>query len=144
MPYCTQQDILNSGISQRELAELTSDQGGVIDALTVAAAIKKADDEIDGYVGVKYSIPLATTPGRVNTWSVKITKFYLFEGRSHRLGGIPEAIRDGYKDSVAQLKDVSRGSLSLGVDPPPAKSSTSGGSFKGDDRDFTRDSMKGL
>ena len=150
MAYCTQQDILNSGISERELAELTSEEEGVINAATVAAAIKKADDEINSYVAVKYAVPLSPVPSLVNTWSTKITKYYLFDGRAHRMGGIPDSIRDGYKDSIAQLKDVAKGSLSIGIDPPPAAKSTGQPSVEtnvGDDqdsRDFSKGKLRGF
>lgn len=150
MAYSTQQDILNSGISEQELAELTSDQDGVIDAPTVAAAIKKADDEIDGYVAVKYSVPLNPVPSVVNTWSVTIAKYKLFEGRAHRLGGIPAALESQYKATIGSLKDVARGLLSLGKDPPPPAKSTGQPEVKtsvGDDeesRDFSKGKMRGF
>jgi len=150
MPYCTQQDILNSGISEKELSELTSDVGDVIDAATVAAAIKKADDEIEGYVAVKYDVPLLPVPSVVNTWCVTITKYRLFEGRAHRLGGIPAALESQYKAVIGSLKDVARGLLSLGVDPPPPAKSTGQPSVEtnvGDNetsRDFSKSKLTGF
>ena len=144
MAYCTQQDILDSGISSEELAQLTSDEDGVIDGATVTRAIDAAQQEIDGYVAVKYSVPLNPCPPFIKNLAIKIAKKNLFEGRSHRLGGINEAVNDAYKASVAALKEVSKGLISLGVDPPPTKSSTTGGSFKGDERQFTKDNLKGM
>lgn len=146
--YCTQQDILNSGISEKELSELTSDTPGVIDPNVVTAAIKKADDEINGYVAVKYAVPLSPVPSLVNTWSITIAKYHLFEGREQRLGGIPEGVKDSYEKTIGKLKDAARGLLSLGQDPPPPSKSTGQPGFEANvetpERDFTKDSMKGL
>ena len=144
MAYCTQQDILDSGISSEELAQLTSDEDGVIDGATVTRAITASDEEINGYVAVKYNVPLNPVPSMIKSISITIAKYKLFEGRAHRLGGINEAVKDAYKRATDVLKDISKGLISLGVDPPPTKSTTTGGSFKGDERQFTKDNLKGM
>ncbi|MFN0156894.1 MAG: gp436 family protein [Bacteroidota bacterium] len=148
MAYCTQSDILTE-ISEKELAELTSEVDGHIDAAVVTQMIDNADAEIDGYVGKKYSVPLASPiPKLIKTCSIRMTVYNLYARRAARLGGINEVIEQNYKNSVKMLENISKGLLSLGVDPPPAAPSTGQPKFEtGTDvanRDFTKDSMSGL
>ena len=142
MAYSTQDDILKE-ISEKDLAQLTSEDDEVIDTDVVATAIANADSEIDGYVGVRYSLPLTSPPALIKKLSIKIALYNLFSRRSNRLGGMDETIKENYNNSVAMLKDISKGVLTLGIDPPPAAVSEGGASFKGEDREFTRDTLKG-
>lgn len=58
MPYCTQTDILLLELTEKELIELTDDLNvGPVNAAQVAAAIAKADAEIDAYCQAQYTVP---------------------------------------------------------------------------------------
>lgn len=104
-------------------------------------AIETADSEIDGYCAVKYTVPFATIPRVITGLSVEIAIYYLYARRT-----VPERIEKRYEKAVARLKDISRGLLTLGIDPPPAASSTEGAESNKpvSDRIFTRDKMQGF
>jgi phage gp36-like protein len=142
MAYCTQADI-ELAISDDVLTQLTDDDNaGSADAEVVAQAIATADAEIDGYCAAKYAVPFATVPAIVKALSIEISVYYLYKRRS-----VPEKIEKAYEKAIARLKDISRGLLTLGVDPPPA-ASTSADSAEcnktASDRIFTMDKMRGF
>jgi phage gp36-like protein len=136
--YITQAD-LSELISDLELTQLTDDEKlGVVNAGRVTSCIASTSAEIDGYVGVKYALPLATTPALIKSWALAIAKYRLFSRRNRA----SESTRQGYEDAIDQLKSVARGTLTLGIDPPPTTSSlTASGEVFGPDRVFTRDSL---
>ncbi|MFA7465577.1 MAG: DUF1320 domain-containing protein [Syntrophales bacterium] len=107
----------------------------------VNEAITAADAEIDGYCGTKYSVPFTTIPRLVVGLSVEIAIYYLYARRA-----IPEDVQKRYERAVSRLKDIARGLVSLGVEPPPAATSTGGSESNKpvNDRVFTRDKMRGF
>jgi phage gp36-like protein len=104
-------------------------------------AIETADSEIDGYCGAKYTVPFADVPRVITGLSVEIAIYYLYARRT-----VPERIEKRYDKAVARLKDISRGTLTLGSDPPPAPTSAGGAESNTPvpDRIFTRDKMQGF
>jgi phage gp36-like protein len=103
----------------------------------IEEAIETADAEIDGYCAVKYTVPFRIVPRLVVGLSVEIAIYYLYARRT-----IPEDIQKRYERAVSRLKDISRGIVSLGVDPPPAPTSTGGAEANASGRVFTRDKLK--
>jgi phage gp36-like protein len=104
-------------------------------------AIETADSEIDGYCAVKYTVPFVTVPRLVTGLSVEIAIYYLYARRT-----VPERIEKRYEKAVLRLKDIARGLLTLGIDPPPAASSVESAESNKPvpDRIFTRDKMQGF
>lgn len=140
--YSAQTDILLQ-ISDVELAQLTSDDGVSIDEDVVNKAITDADADIDSYLGKVYSVPLSTASAKVNQLSVTIAIYKLHSRRAAQLGGVSEIVRTNYEDAIRFLEQAAAGKVTIGVDPPPAKASTTGGKFSADERRFTRDEMDG-
>jgi phage gp36-like protein len=140
--YSAQADILLQ-ISDVELAQLTSDDGVAIDGDVVDKAITDADADIDSYLGKVYSVPLSTTPAKVNQLSVTIALYKLHSRRAAVLGGVSEVIRTNYEDAIRFLEQAAAGKVTIGIDPPPPKSSTTGGKFNADDRRFKSEDMEG-
>ena len=142
MAYCTQADI-ELAISDDVLTQLTDDDNaGSADAEVVAQAIATADAEIDGYCAAKYAVPFATVPAIVKALSIEIAVYYLYKRRT-----VPEIIEKAYDKAIARLKDIAKGLLTLGVDPPPAASTTADSAEcnkTASDRIFTRDTLKGF
>lgn len=144
MAYSTKSDILNQ-MSDVELAQLTSEEGNVVDDIVVNKAIVDADATIDSYVGKLYAVPLSTPiPARINQLSVTIAIYTLHSRRASKLGGIGEAIRTNYEDAIRFLEQAAANKVSIGVDPPPTASSGQDAVFKGNDREFTKDTLTGL
>lgn len=118
MPYLIQSD-LSEVLSEQELTQLTDDEKlGVVNAARVASVIASASAEIDGYIAVRYSLPLASIPALVKGWALAIALYRLYMRRHN----VSAAVRQGYEDTIDQLKSVARGTLSLGIDPSPASS----------------------
>lgn len=105
-------------------------------------AIETADAEIDGYCATRYAVPFVTVPALINKLSVEIAIYYLYARRT-----IPEKIEARYDKVIARLKDIARGTFTLGTDPAPTGSTAAGGAESNkttDDRVFTRESLKGF
>lgn len=140
--YCTQSDIIQA-ISEDTVIQLSDDDNlGVVSAENVTAVIVQADAEIDGYCGSRYTVPFATVPALIKALSIEIAVYYLYKRRT-----VPEKIEKAYDKALARLKDIARGILSLGVDPPPAASTSGGGAECNkteSDRIFTLDKMSGF
>lgn len=110
MAYCAQADITKM-LSEAELAELTAESGSTPDADVVSEAIAHADAEIDSYLSVRYTLPLSATPARVKTLSVALALYYLFSRRPTI--GLPETVRNNYRDAVQFLRDVAQGKAQI-------------------------------
>ncbi|MBZ4022194.1 hypothetical protein CKO11_06955 [Rhodobacter sp. TJ_12] len=122
MTYATLEDLIDRA-GEAELRQIADrDRDGVVDASVIAAALSNADDTINGYIGKKYALPLASVPPIVNGWAVGIARYTL-----HR-NGAPEHVAQDYKDAITALKDVSRGLITLPVDagaePPVVSDAT--------------------
>lgn len=141
MAYTTLAEI-KKAISEEIVKQLTDDDniGEIVEA-NVTAAIARADAEIDGYCAVKYSVPFTTVPAVVAGLSLDMSIYYLYKRRT-----VPEDVQKAYDNAIARLKDIAKGLLSLGVDPPPAASTADGAECNktASDRIFTRDTLKGF
>ena len=109
MSYATLPDLVTRAgdVEIRQIAD--RDRDLIPDPDVVAAALVHADNLINGYVGVKYDVPLAAVPDLVRTWAVSIARYML-----HR-NGAPDHVAQDYKDAVAALKDVAAGGIALPV-----------------------------
>lgn len=107
----------------------------------VNEAITAADAEIDGYCAVRYTVPFTSVPRLITGLSVEIAIYYLHARRT-----VPEKIEKRYEKAVARLKDIARGLLTLGIDPPPAPASTGGAESNKPVSDliFTLEKMQGF
>jgi phage gp36-like protein len=104
MAYCSEDDLLKM-IPQPELAELTAESGEVPDSLIIAEAIRRAETEIDSYLGVRYVVPLAAPPDRVKALAVELAIYHLYSRRSVA----PSVRQQNYEGAVAFLKQVAGG-----------------------------------
>lgn len=119
MSYCTQAQLVER-YSEKMLVEI-SDRAdvptGTIDATLIARAIADADALIDGYLKVRYALPLADVPRLVTDLSLRISIYY---AHAHVAAG---KIREDYKDALRTLAEISRGLLQLdvgGIEPAPS------------------------
>lgn len=114
MTYATLTDLIERA-GEAEIRQIADrDRDGTPDPDVVEAALVHADNIVNGYVGTKYTLPLASSPPILCTWAVSIARHFL-----HR-NGPPDYVVADYKDAVAGLKDVARGLVSL----PDASGST--------------------
>lgn len=146
-------DDLKTAMFEQTLIQLTDDElnkPSVIDPEDedctliierINKAISAADSEIDGYCATKYSVPFEAVPPLVNTLSVDIAIYHLHKRKTL----LPEDVVTAYDKAISRLKDISRGLLTLGLDPPPAPSTAADSAATNktvSDRVFTRDSMR--
>jgi phage gp36-like protein len=138
--YCTQSDIITA-ITEAIVIQLTDDDNvGVVEDAHVTQAIQTADAEINGYCASRYAVPFATVPEIVKALSIEISIYHLYKRRT-----VPENIEKAYDKAIARLKDIARGLVTLGVQPPPATSDGGAESNKTvSDRIFTRETMTGF
>lgn len=108
--YCTTQDLLNR-VGERELTHLTDFTfTGTIGQTVIDQAILDASNEIDGYLRLRYTLPLLYAPSELIAIACDIVRY-----RLHRDGGLEE-IATRYKLAVAHLKDLSVGKAVLPSD----------------------------
>lgn len=141
MPYCTLDDIKKL-LPEDILVQLTDDEGnGIVNQERVDEAIAQADAEINSYCAVKYSTPFAVTPDLVKKCSVDIAIYNIY---SRKLEEIPQTRTDRYRNAIRQLEGISRGTVSLGEDPPPpaASQGSERPDITGSGRIFTRSKME--
>lgn len=143
MAYSTLTDIKNL-IPEETIIQLTDDENlGEVNQTRVDEAIAQADAEIDSYCASKYSVPFTTVPAIVKKCSVDIAIYNLY---SRKVEEIPETRASRYKNAIRQLEGISKGLISIGVDPAPAASSEGVAETNktNDDRVFTREKMEGF
>ncbi|SMH42479.1 gp436 family protein [Mesorhizobium australicum] len=119
MSYSTQAQLVER-YSEKMLIDI-SDRGetptGEIDAALIARAIADADALIDGYLKVRYALPLADVPDLVRDLSLAIS---IYKAHAHVAA---EKITADYKDALKTLEQIARGLIQLdveGVEPAPS------------------------
>ncbi len=143
MAYCTLDDLKNM-IPEGVLIQLTDDEGtDAVDQDAIDDAVAQADAEIDSYCGTRYTVPFVTVPDVVKKASVDIAIYNLY---SRRVEEIPQTRTDRYKNTVRLLEAISRGTISIGVDPAPGEKSEGRAESNTpvSDRTFTRNKLRGF
>ncbi len=141
--YATQAD-LDQRFGTAELVKLTdraTPGTGQIDATVIARALADAEAEVNGYLQGRYTLPLATVPAVLVRVTCDIARYYLYDDWA------TDQVRDRYKDSVALLKGIADGKVSLGLDQAAAQIKDSSGSKVSEncpERIFSRDKLEGF
>lgn len=111
MPYASQTD-LETHYGLDELIELTdraTPPAGEIDTTVLGHAQAAADGEIDGYIAMRYALPLPVVPQRLVDLACHITHYHLY---TH---AVPELVAERYKAAIAFLRLVAEGKATLGL-----------------------------
>ena len=90
----------------------------------IEAMIAEASDLVDGYIGGRYTLPLANTPGVLVAWARAITRYKLHGNRRSTEDSDP-IVRD-YRDALKGLAQVADGKFSLGVQDPVSQGAGDG------------------
>jgi phage gp36-like protein len=123
MSYATQAD-LEKLIAPATLVQLADDDhDGVADAGVIAEALEAADDQVNAYVGARYQVPFATTPGVINKVAVDLALYHLYTRRASE--AVPEVRQTRYDAALKFLREVLEGKVSLGVQPAPPEDAAS-------------------
>lgn len=92
--------------SEYEIVNLENTLNGVE---SINSAIRDASDIADGYVGVKYPIPLPEVPKNLKIIICDIARYFLWKNEAS------EEIRKRYEDAIAFLKRVADGKAILTI-----------------------------
>ena len=114
MTYATQADLVER-FGATELAQLTDAAGGaIIDETKVARALADADAEVDAHIGVRYALPLATTPVVLVRVAADIARYVLWDTRAN------DIVKARYQAGVGLRKSLQSGAARLGNEEAPA------------------------
>ena len=112
--YCTVQDLIDR-YGETEIMEITDrDQTGAVDETVAGRAIDDASAEVDGYIGSRYDLPLASPPAVLTRITADIARYRLYDNMA------TEEVRKRYEDALRFLKSVGKAEISLGAAEPPA------------------------
>jgi phage gp36-like protein len=112
MPYSTLEDILHE-IPRAvlvSLADAPDNPTGDIVQANIDSAIAKADAIIDGYLGVRVSLPMVGTTPTLTEISVDLAIYTLFS----RVTSVPDFREKRFKGSMAFLLRFADGKGSIG------------------------------
>jgi len=137
MTYATQQNMIDR-FGQEELTQLTDrTRSGGIDAAVVDRALADADAVINGYVSAKYTLPLSPVPAGLERIACDIARYGLYDDRA------TEQVKQRYDAAITFLKDVAKGTATLGPDAAnQAPSITGGPQHSAPERIFTHDTLE--
>lgn len=167
MPY-TDNDTLIEHIAETEIIELCDDEKTALGATTVAAAvilnteiqdrinraISNADAKINAFLRRQFAIPIridtglastaANTPDLVRMMSALLTICFLYQRRRGDFTELPQIVKDSKESVKDMLSMINKGTIDIGTDPLPAKSSLVVSDAYGEDRLFTCDTLEGF
>lgn len=129
MPYCTRAD-LDARFGADAVDQLIYDAAtGAPSAARLAQAIADADAEIDGYLAVRYTLPLPTVPTVLARIACDVVRHRLMRDQAS------EEVRRRYEDARRMLEGIAAGRVSLGLPgtatpPVPSLASVSTGAAR--------------
>lgn len=145
MAYAEQQDIIDRGVTQQELLELTDDESttDLDDAgvqARIAAAITSACGTIDSYCRQRYTVPLQDSE-QIKSVAVTLAIYNLFARRRR----VPEDVKTLFDDAMKFLRDVAAGKAALDQPTGATAQAGSGGVLATDVAEkFSDDNLKGF
>lgn len=140
MPYAIQAELTERYGEQRliDLTDRADPPAGTIDATVVARALTDTDALIDGYVGARYDLPLASVPALLRDLALAIAFYKL------HLDMAPEKVAEDYREALRTLDRIAKGTVKVdiaGDEPAAADNSIQ---VESRDRVFSRDTLKGF
>lgn len=126
MPYATRQDLFDRhrpevvlyAVDDEGLGQWTQEAEARVDQ-----GLQDAADEIDSYLGQRYSLPITPVPRFLKKVTVDIAAYNIFGRRGFKEGTADDVVVQRYEQAVRWLKAVAKGEASL-----PADGSDPGGS----------------
>jgi phage gp36-like protein len=130
---------LDEYIEERTLIQLTDDSNsGNVNTGIVEECIAGAEDEVDGYLAGRYTVPITgTVPGNIKGACVVLACRRLYVRR----GRIPDSFTAVVEDVMELLKNIATGKIP--VDVTEAASPKDEVSVTYQERKFSRSTMSG-
>ncbi|MCM0081780.1 DUF1320 domain-containing protein [Geomonas sp. Red32] len=135
-------DMVTAAWNGASLSALTPEEAAAATtgAAAITEALEGASSLVDGYCGRRCEVPFTTVPPFVKSLDLGIAVYHLFSRREN----VPENRQKVYDNAVKTLSAISRGEITLGVQPVPAAVATGSPEVISSDRRFTRNSLRGL
>lgn len=131
--YATQQDIVDRYGEAELIVAADHDGDGEADPAVVEKGLADASEEIDTYLGGRYTLPLDPAPPILKRLCVDMALYHM---------SMPPAVTDEkrkrYEDAVKLLIKISKGEVSLGAQDPVEAAGSSGAFFQSKPRLFGR------
>jgi phage gp36-like protein len=106
-----------------QLTDRTEPATGTVVTVVLNRALDDATAEIDIYLASRYILPLTTVPPMIVQICADIARYRLYDDAP------TDEVRLRYEDAIKLLTLISKGTVSLGITPPPTASATSGPSY---------------
>lgn len=116
MAYATVADLI-ARFGEEELIQLTDRAGAhAVDSAIAQRALDDASAEMDGYLAVRYQLPLPTVPTLLARIACDVARYRLWEDHAS------DEVRRRYEDARRLLEAIAKGLVSLGLPAnlPPA------------------------
>lgn len=140
MTYASLTDLIERAGESEILDVADRDGDGTPDPDVIDAALVHADNVANGYLKVRYRLPLAAVPDLLRTWCVAIARYYL-----HRNGPPDYVVRD-WKAAELALGQMARGIIDLPVaegETPPVAGDTGNVRVVGPEPVFSKEKLGG-
>jgi len=109
--YSTTQTLIDR-FGEDELIQITDrNNSGQLDHAVLERANNDATGEIDGFLGDRYTLPLASVPRILNVYAADIARYKLYDD------GAPEQVQKRYDHAIRMLELIASGKVSLGATP---------------------------
>ena len=134
MAYITVDQMI-ARFGRDELLELTDrDNEGILNKTIIEAAIADADAEIDGYIAIAVTLPLASVPANITRLAADIARYRLYDERA------TDQVTKRYDNALEFLEMVATGKATLGIEDDQNAASGSV-EIEANSRVFTEDSL---
>lgn len=110
MSYITRTDLIDAfGQVEIDRLEFNITKSGVEEDKVKASlvAIRNASNKADSYLGVRYDLPLPSTPDVLKTCVCDLARYLLYKDQP------TEEVENRYKEALFYLKDLSAGRARL-------------------------------
>jgi len=111
MTYAAASDISDLYGAEALARLMDTDGDGATESATVARALTYADAQINSYIGVRYALPLPSTPDLVKMLAVDIAVYRLAQDHTR----LTDEIVKRYDDAIKQLRALSEGKAVLPI-----------------------------
>lgn len=111
-PRLVTAELLRAAAAGGDLSGYTAaEQAAAVAALSlINSALVDADNTVDGYLAVRYAVPLASPPAVVRRLACDLARYFLYDDQA------TETIQKRHDAAERFFREVGAGKLSLGVD----------------------------
>lgn len=134
-------DVAPSDIEADLAAELAGTNTGNTEAQAaeahIEAAVESANAIVDGYLGGRYTLPLAEVPGVLQLHASRIARYELHDQHA------PDEVRRRYDDAIRYLEKVARGTVTITTDSGTVAGTGARSQYSAPTRVFDTDESEG-